>query len=97
MHSKKTKQNHETRYLWRNYLFNNLLGNVQIVREMLNDFENNEKIGFIYPESFYRIIYLLPILFTDTKKWMDFLFDKLFPNYQIGHLSNFPAGNMFWT
>ena len=97
MHSKKTKQNPELGFLWRNYLFNNLLGNVQIVREILNDFENNEKIGFIYPESFYRIIYHLPILFADTKKWMNFLFDKLFPNYQIGHLSNFPAGNMFWA
>ena len=97
IHSKKTKQNPELGFLWRNYLFNNLLGNAQIVREILNDFENNEKIGFIYPESFYRIIYHLPILFADTKKWMNFLFDKLFPNYQIGHLSNFPAGNMFWA
>ena len=97
MHSKKTKQNPELGFLWRNYLFNNLLGNVQIVREILNDFENNEKIGFIYPESFYKIIYHLPILLTDTKKWMNFLFDKLFPNYQIGYLSNFPAGNMFWA
>ena len=97
MHSKKTQKHPETGFLWRNYLFNNLLGDVKIVSEILNDFESNEKIGFIFPESFFRIVYNLPILFKDTKKWMDFIIDKLFPNYQIGQLSNFPAGNMFWA
>ena len=97
MHSKKTQKNPEIGFLWRNYLFNNLLGDVKIVSEILNDFESNEKIGFLFPESFFKIVYHLPIVLKDTKNWMDFLFDKLFPNYQIGHLLNFPAGNMFWA
>ena len=97
MHSKKTEKNPETGFLWRNYLFNNLLGETQTVSEILYDFENNEKLGFIFPEAFYRIVYHLPLLFKETKAWMNFLFKKLFPNYQMGSLLNFPAGNMFWA
>ena len=91
------EKNPETGFLWRNYLFNNLLGETQTVSEILYDFENNEKLGFIFPEAFYRIVYHLPLLFKETKAWMNFLFKKLFPNYQMGSLLNFPAGNMFWA
>jgi len=97
IHSKKTKKNPETGFLWRNYLLNNLIGDTKIVSEILNDFESNKKLGFLFPESFYRIAYNIPILLKETKTWMYFLFDKLFPNYEMGPLLNFPAGNMFWA
>ena len=41
---------------WRNYLYNNLLGNENIISEILADFENNDKLGFSFPEN-YSIYY----------------------------------------
>jgi lipopolysaccharide biosynthesis protein len=37
---------------WRNYLLNNLLGNKDIIFEILTDFENNDKLGFVFPENY---------------------------------------------
>ena len=97
IHTKKSLSAPELGNLWRNYLYNNLLGNTYIVSEILYDFENNDKLGFIFPETFYEIIKEFYLLTKGTKKWMDFLATKLFSNYKVGELSNFPAGNMFWA
>jgi len=97
IHTKKSQHSDELGLLWRNYLFNNLLGNATIISEILYDFENNEKLGFIFPEAFYRVIKPFYTITNETKIWMEFIFYKLFPNYKIGKLLNFPAGNMFWA
>ena len=97
IHTKKSLTEPETGSLWRNYLFNNLLGNKEIISEILYDFENNEKLGFIFPETFYGIIKHFYKLTEITKKWMNFLSLKLFPHHKIDELINFPAGNMFWS
>ena len=97
IHSKKSETAPKIGFLWRNYLFNNLLGNSNIVAEIINDFEKNKKIGFIFPETFYGIIQFFYILTKETKYWMNFLSSKLFPSNYIGDLVNFPAGNMFWA
>ena len=91
IHSKKSKS------LWRKYLYNNLLGDINIVSEILNDFETNKKLGFILPETFYGIIRNFYYLDKGTKKWMNFLSSYLFTNCELGKLVNFPAGNMFWS
>ena len=47
---------------WRNYLYNNLLGNRNIISEILTEFENSKNLGLIYPETFYLFIkFLHPI------------------------------------
>ena len=97
IHTKKTKHHLDLGIIWRNYLYNNLLGNGNIITKILNDFESNKKIGFIFPEPYYRILEPFLRLENTTKYWMDFLANKLFPNYKIGNLTNFPAGNMFWS
>ena len=97
IHTKKSLTAPEIGNLWRNYLYDNLLGSTIIISEILYDFENNEKLGFIFPETYYEIIKQFYLLTEGTKKWMDFLASKLFPNYKVGELSNFPAGNMFWA
>ena len=97
IHTKKSLTAPVLGNLWRNYLYNNLLGNTSIVSEILYDFENNEKLGFIFPETFYGIINEFHLLTEGTKKWMNFLATKLFANYKLSELSNFPAGNMFWA
>ena len=97
IHTKKARHVEDLGYLWRNYLYNNLLGNSNIISEILNDFETEKKLGFIFPEAFYRIIKPFHLVTNSTKYWMNFLASKLFPNYKIGKLLNFPAGNMFWS
>ena len=97
IHTKKSLTAPEIGNLWRNYLYDNLLGSSTIVCEILTDFETKKKLGFIFPETFYGIIQQFYILTEGTKKWLDFIADKILPNYKIGELVNFPAGNMFWA
>ena len=97
IHTKKSKHSPKTGKLWRNYLYNNLLGNIKIISSILFDFEKNKKLGFIFPETYYRIIKFFFLHSNKTKKWMEFLAYKLFPNCKLDGFLNFPAGNMFWS
>ena len=97
IHSKKSKTCPDIGISWRNYLYNNLMGNKKIVSEILSDFENNDKLGFIFPETFYEIIRQKHILTKGTLKYMKYILFKLFPKYSIGLQLDFPAGNMFWA
>ena len=99
IHTKKSKHN-KIYHSWRRYLYNNLLGSVETVSEILTDFENNEKLGFILPESYNNIILnhgkkLNPI----NKNNINFLLNTTFPDkkYQVGKILDFPIGNMFWS
>ena len=40
----------------RKNLLENLLGSIDIVSEILTDYENNDKLGFIFPENYYKVI-----------------------------------------
>ena len=97
IHTKKSQTSPEIGFLWRNYLYNNLLGNEKIISEILYDFENNKKLGFIFPETFYGIIKQFYIITNKTKNWMNFLGSKLFNNCKLDGSLDFPAGNMFWA
>ena len=97
IHTKKSLTSPEIGINWRNYLYNNLLGNTIIVKEILSDFENIGKLGFIFPETYYEIIKESLLLTKITKKYMQYILNKLFYNYKIGNKLIFPAGNMFWA
>ena len=100
IHSKASKFNQKLGFFWRNYLYNNLLGNRTIISEILTQFENNEKLGFIYPENYYEVALLLnvKISFDLNRKQMNYILEKIFhKRYKIGHFLDFPAGNMFWA
>ena len=97
IHSKKSKTSPEIGISWRNYLYNNLLGNNKIVSEILSDFESLDNLGFIFPETFYEIISLSLILTKKNKNYMNYILKIIFQNYKIGNQLYFPAGNMFWA
>ena len=63
----------------------------------MSDFENNDKLGFIFPETFYGIIKEKSKLRKKTLQYMKFILKNLFPNSSPGNLIDFPAGNMFWA
>ena len=84
---------------WRNYLYNNLLGNENIISEILSEFENNEKLGFSFPENYYKALLLFgEKLSNKNKVLMKYLLNKLFKfKLNIGAKIEFPIGNMFWA
>ena len=85
---------------WRNYLLNNLLGNSHIISEILTEFENNKKLGFIYPETFYKAFTIENTNKIDLYSYqINLLLNEMFPNYKI--LKNYYDSpeevDMFWA
>ena len=84
---------------WRKYLFNNLLGNQKIILEILTEFENNAKLGIIFPEIYYKVFiaYGKNVLGANLK-YMESLITTIRPYLKLS-LKNldFPMGNMFWA
>lgn len=97
VHTKRSLLNPYIGFLWRNYLYNNLLGDSNIISEILMNFDNTNKIGIIFPETYYLIFNEANILKSITKKYTNFILKKIFPRNEIGNLKVFPAGNMFWS
>ena len=97
IHSKKSMHSPLFGYKWRKYLFSNLLGNSHIISEILTDFENFDKLGFIFPETFYDCVKFALKLEDDDRYYTNFVLNKIFPGYKIGETLDFPAGNMFWA
>ena len=84
---------------WRNYLIFNLLGNKDIISDILTDFETNNKLGLIFPQIFYKILlfFNMKIVKSNLNK-MNYLIKQIDPKIKIkDKISEFPAGNMFWA
>jgi lipopolysaccharide biosynthesis protein len=86
---------------WNNYLINNLLGNENIVSEILTDFEENIKLGIVFPENYYKIMLKLKDKLSQChyflqKTIIKQYFGKLL-KLNIGQKLEFPLGNMFWA
>lgn len=104
IHTKKSLHNPFCGKIWRNYLFENLLGNKEIVCEILTEFENYEKLGLVFPETHYNIIpnmdYFYSSKFIHNKpniKYMNYILKNLTPRVKVGNKLIFPMGNMFWA
>ena len=104
IHTKKSKHKTNLGNNWRKYLYENLLGSREVISEILSDFENFEKLGFIFPEVYYDIIknivhydYTEFGLHRQNIKYMNYILQKLFPGFKIGNKLVFPSGNMFWA
>lgn len=83
----------------KNYLHNNLLGNSEIVSEILTDFENNNNLGLVFPEKYYKSLYK----FGDKMNYLDLkyintILKRIFPDIRVSPgFIDFPEGNMFWA
>ena len=97
IHSKKTIYSPKFGDKWRKYLYGNLLGTIQITSEILSDFENFEKLGFIFPETFYECIKFALILTKQDRKYTNYIINQIFPGFKIEKSFDFTAGNMFWA
>ena len=104
IHTKKSLHSPFLGDIWRNYLFENLLGNKEIVCEILRDFEKYEKLGLLFPEPPYNIIQNMDDFYTSkfiynepNRKYMNYILKYLSPRVKVGNKLIFPAGNMFWA
>ena len=99
LHTKKSKYSPYLGELWRNYLYNNLFGDEDLISEILTDFENNDKLGIIFPETYYFQKKGVIDYNKNNIKYMNYLLDKIFKekNFKIGEKIIFPSGNMFWA
>ena len=84
---------------WRNYLYFNLLGNRQIISEILSDFEKYDKLGLIFAEPFYKILTSIGKTIIDINiKYMNCIIKKISHKYRVSqNYFDFPEGNMFWA
>ena len=104
IHTKKSNHKSLLGANWRNYIYSNLIGNKEIVSNILFDFETNKKLGFIFPETYYDIIKDI-YGFDNTKfslnkpniKYMNKILEKILGDMKVGEKLEFPAGNMFWA
>ena len=99
IHTKKHGVNEKLGKYWQFYLYENLLGNKSIISKILSDFENNNKLGFIFPENFYAEVKDSFNLNNLNLKYMNHILRILFPKnkLKVGKFLFFPVGNMFWA
>ena len=106
IHTKKSQHNPLLGSAWRNYLFDNLLGDKHTILEIIYDFEINDKLGFIFPDTYYNNINGVDNYESSTFryhqpniKYMNFILKHLFKKntLEVGKQLIFPSGNMFWA
>ena len=97
LYYKESKNSSEYDNILMKYLYQNLLGSNEIVSKILTDFENNEYLGFIFPENFY-FDKKLPILFSkNIELFINSIIKRISPGYIAGNNFKYPLGNMFWA
>ena len=70
-----------------------------IISEILTEFENNEKLGIIFPIPYYKVLVKFgKSIFDSNFKYMNFIIKKINPKVNIlPNYFDFPEGNMFWA
>lgn len=99
VHTKKHGETDELGNHWKTYLYENLLGNENIISQILSDFENHKDLGLVFPEHFYVQIKYAYGVNPINWKYINYIFQILFPDKSIkaGDIRTFPVGNMFWA
>ena len=105
LHTKKSTHKKLLGSKWSVYLYNNLIGDKNIIKDILYDFERYEKLGFIFPEAYYEIIKGIKdfedarlSLHAINNNYLNFILKKIFhKNQVVGNKIVFPLGDMFWA
>ena len=82
---------------WMDYLYQNLLGSEEIIKDILDIFIIKDKIGFIFPEVFYKSTKLPFMLSYKNKIHLNYVINKIFPGNKVGKKFKYPLSNMFWA
>ena len=84
---------------WKNYIYNNLLGNSDIISEIITDLEKNEKLGIIFPEKYYKSLSTFGDFINELElKYLNLILNRIYSKVNITQTYiDFPEGNMFWA
>ena len=93
----KISNSKEFENVWNDYLYQNLLGNEEIIKDILDTFAKKNEIGFIYPEIFYKTKKLPSISSKNKNIHLNYIINKIFPGNKAGIKFIYPLGNMFWA
>jgi lipopolysaccharide biosynthesis protein len=94
IHSKKTVTAGYGDY-WRKFLFKHLLGNEQYLYAIFNEFQKDEKLGLLFPETYPAVKFQAE--WGGNKDGVGKLLEKLGTNLELSSDAVFPVGNMFWA
>lgn len=94
IHSKKTKTG-DYGDGWRKYLFKHLFGNSEYLKCVFNEFEADEKLGILFPETYPLLIKQAE--WGGNKPGCETLLKKLNIEIELPDEPVFPVGNMFWA
>lgn len=96
IHGKKSLQSLSLSY-WRTYLLDNLLGSKKNIKEIINIFENDKKVGIIYPPNYY-VVEESNRRDPWRRNWNNckILAEKMGVNLDKNKDTEYPAGSMFW-
>ena len=105
LHTKKSTHKKLLGSKWSVYLYNNLIGDKNIIKDILYDFERYDKLGFIFPEAYYEIIKGIKdfedarlSLHAINNNYLNFILKRIFhKNQVVGNKIVFPLGDMFWA
>ena len=101
IHTKKSVHKIFLGTYWREYIYENLIGNKALIEEIIYDFEKNEELGFIFPEAYYDLIKGIKdfentnlALHIHNKNDMNYILKRIFKRFKVGEKIIFPVGNI---
>ena len=82
-----------------NYILNNLLGNSNIISEILTDFENNDNLGIIFPEKYYKSVYYYgETINYKNLKYINIILKQINSTVKVAPDNiDYPEKSMFWA
>lgn len=96
IHSKKSLYTGSEQKKWRHYLFDSLLGSPEQVKKIFKAFDENKKVGLIYPKPAENVPYAA-FTWLSNKQVGYYLLSRLNVPPSATDYFDFPAGTMFWA
>ena len=96
IHSKKSLYTGSEQENWRKYLFDALLGNPKLLRKIFKAFNDNKRLGLVYPQPAPNLPYIA-FTWLSNREVGQLLLHRLNVAPPKTTYFDFPAGTMFWA
>ncbi|MBI5612848.1 MAG: hypothetical protein HY942_07275 [Gammaproteobacteria bacterium] len=96
IHTKKSLYTRGRMAGWRGYLLSQLMGSEDQVRRIFGLFENDPKIGIVYPQNFHRFPYWGNTWLSNRQQGREWCRRLGIMGVPDGYF-DYPAGSMFWA
>ena len=96
VHSKKSLYTGSEQKKWRHYLFDALLGDSARIKKIFKAFNDDRKVGLIYPAPAENVPYAA-FTWLSNQKAGYYLLNKIGVPLNTTNYFDFPAGTMFWA